>query len=111
MTEKVERILCAAIWVDTGKPEPPRLSYSYPTTGLLFCGWRHGDCLVTLHAWSDRLTVAERQQVGEEQLCGQHQGFLTSLGRYVDRKKAIAIARAAGQTDSTKSGLFSEDIY
>lgn len=107
----VERILCAAIWVDTGKAEPPRRSYTYPSTGLLFCAWRHGDCFTTLHAWADRLSSEERASIGEEQFAGLHQGFLTSCGRYVDREEAIKIARAAGQTNSTKRGLFSEDLY
>lgn len=107
----VERILCAAIWVDTGKAEPPRRSYAYPATGLLFCGWRHADCFLPLEAWARRLTVEERTTIGDEQLAGRHQGFLTSLGRFVDRQEGMTIARRAGQTDSEKSGLFSEDLY
>ncbi len=106
-----ERILCAAIWVDTGEAEPTRMSYAYPATGLLFCGWRHADCFVTLYAWSGRLTPEVRQRNGEEQLAGRHQGFLTSTGRFVDRVEGMALARAAGQTDSDKSQLFSEDLY
>ena len=43
---------------------------------------------------------------------GEHdQGFVTSAGRYVDREEAATIARAAGQTDSTRSILFSEDVW
>jgi len=107
----VERVLCAAIYVDTGEADPPRRSYAYPKTGLVFCGWRHSDCFTTLHAWSDRLKPEERVRIGEEQFAGLHQGFLTSRGRFVDRVEGMAIARAAGQTDSEKSGLFSEDLY
>lgn len=111
MSTAQERILCAAIWVDTGKAEPPRRSYTYPATGLLFCGWRHGDCFTTLRAWAEHLTSRERFEIGEEQLAGRHQGFLTSRGRYVDREEAMKVARAAGQADSVKRDLFSEDLY
>ena len=45
-------ILCAAIWVDTGEAIPSRRSYAYPLTGLLFTGWRHGDCFTTLNTWA-----------------------------------------------------------
>lgn len=107
----MERILCAAIWIDTFEAVPPRRTYSYPKTGILFCGWRHCDCFVPLEAWAERLTAEERARIGEEQLAGLHQGFLTSTGRFVDREAAMVIARGAGQTDSASSGLFSEDLY
>lgn len=107
----IERILCAAIYVDTGKVEPPRRSYSYPATGLVFAGWRHGDCFTTLNAWAEHLTPEERATVGEEQLAGRHQGFITSKGRFVTREEAMMIAVAAGQTKSGKTDLFSEDLY
>jgi hypothetical protein len=106
-----ERILCAAIWVDTGLAEPPRRSYTYPATGLLFCGWRHGDCFTALNAWADLLPAEERACVGEEQIAGRHQGFLTSRGRFVDRQEAMEIARAAGQTMAMGETLYSEDLY
>jgi hypothetical protein len=114
---KDEYILCAAIWVDTGEAEPPRRSYSYPETGLLFTGWRHPDCFVTLNAWAKRLTEEEREAIGKEQFHGRNQGFLTSTGRFVDRKKAFTIAAAAGQIDpklfdrDTPRTLISEDLY
>lgn len=44
----------------------------------------------------------------------EHQGFLTSTGRFVDRKEACVIARANNQI-LTKTGpddiLFSEDLW
>lgn len=108
-----ERVLCAAIYVDTGEASPPRRSYTYPATGLVFAGWRHGDCFTTLEAWARGLTPEERERIGESQLAGEHQGFLTSLGRFVDRKEAYALAQAAGQIQGgSKHGyLFSEDLY
>lgn len=107
-----ERVLCAAIWVDTGVAEPPRRSYAYPATGLLFCAWRHGDCLTALQAWADRLAPEERARVGQDQLDGRHQGFLTSRGRFVYREEAMSLARAAGQVgDLKRNSLYSEDLY
>lgn len=108
---KPEHILCAALFVDTGKAEPPRRSYTYPATGLVFAAWRHADCFTTLKAWAERLTEAEREAIGDAQIAGRHQGFLTSRGRFVDREEAMKIAIAAGQTTSNKTHLFSEDLY
>jgi len=111
MNERREYILCAAIYVDTGKAEPARRSYAYPATGLVFSAWRHGDCFTTMMAWAERLTPEEREAIGAEQLAGRHQGFLTSKGRFVDRETASNIAVAAGQTKGGKTDLFSEDLY
>lgn len=109
--ERPERVLCAAIYVDTGKPEERR-SHAYPATGLVFSGWRHGDCFTTMNAWAAGLTPEEREAVGEEQLHGRHQGFITSKGRYVDRAEALLIAQAAGQVRPERQGdLWSEDLY
>ena len=109
-----EYILCAAIWVDTGEAEPARASYAYPETGLVFAGWRHGDCFTTLIAWAELLSPEERERIGEEQLHGRHQGFLTSAGRYVDRTEAAVIAKASGQPLLRSPGvdfLTSEDVW
>lgn len=106
-----ERILCAAIYVDTGKAEPARRSYAYPATRLVFSAWRHGDCFTTLNAWAELLSDGERAAIGPEQLHGKNQGFLTSTGRYVDRKEGARIAVAAGQVDPSCTHLYSEDLY
>lgn len=42
---------------------------------------------------------------------GRHQGFLTSRGRFVDRKEAAQIAVAAGQVDAGITTLMSEHLY
>lgn len=112
-----ERILCSAIYVDTKEAVPARRSYAYPETGLVFSGWRHGDCFTTLNAWAQRLTQAEIMFIGFEQIAGRNQGFLTSTGRYVDRKEGALIAKAAGQFRNPERAaledveLFSEDLY
>ena len=109
-----EHILCAAIYVDTGKAEPPRRSFTYPETGLVFAACRHGDCFTTMNAWADGLTDEEQEAIkaiSEYALKGEHQGFLTSLGRFVDRQEAAKIAKAAGQTSGHTDWLMSEDLY
>jgi hypothetical protein len=112
--QEPERILAAAIYVDTGKAEPSRSSYAYPETGLVFAGWRHGECFMLLHAWSARLWFWERwaiERIQPYQLRGRNQGFITSRGRYVDREEAGRIAFEVGQTDRLLSSLTSEDLY
>jgi hypothetical protein len=87
-----EFILCAAIHdpkdIDmTGKP-------------LIYCGWRHGNVL-----WQGKHVSRNLR----------HQGFLTSEGRFVDRKEGLKIAIESGQVEnktiSESSQLFSEDLY
>lgn len=106
-----ERILCAAIYVDTGEAKPARRSYTYPRTGLVFSGWRHADCFVTLQAWADRLTDEERAQIDPQALRGRCQGFITSRGRFVDREEGAHIAVAAGQVPEGIVSLQSEHVY
>lgn len=88
----MEQILCAAIHkpgeVDmAGKP-------------LIYCGWRHANIL-----WQSRLVSRDPD----------HQGFLTSKGRWVSREEALIIAREQKQIkdESQVRGniLFSEDLY
>jgi len=109
-----ERILCAAIWVDTGRAEPARRSYAYPKTGLLFCGWRHSDCFLPIEVYAVSLWPWQRWML-REQLAWRNQGFLTSKGRYVDREEGKIIAEAAGQLEGRhvhgKTHLYSEDLY
>ena len=109
-----EYILCAAIYVDTGRAEPPRRSYAYPATGLVFPGWRHADCFTLLNAWMQGLSEEQKadiEDIQEAQLHGQNQGFLTSKGRYVNRREAAEIAFKAGQTETLRESLMSEDLY
>ena len=122
-----ERILCAAVYIDTGKADPPRRSYTYPPTGLVFSAWRHGDCYTTMNAWLDALPEEERERLEKiqpGQTSGANQGFLTSKGRYVDRYAAWTIAYEAGQLlpnvakwwednkgAQVTQALFSEDLY
>ena len=108
-----EVILCAAVYVDTGKNEGS-LTYAYPETGFLFSGLRHPDCFALLWDWKKRLTPPERAailSIDQYALRGANQGFLTSSGRFVDRYKAAKIAYSRNQVDRELIRLTSEDLY
>lgn len=106
-----EYILCAAIWIDTGKAEPPRRTYTYPATGLVFAGWRHADCWVALSSWLAHLSERESEALDEQERAGKHEGFITSTGRFVDREDAGCIAFIAEQVSRDGLWLTSEDLY
>ena len=94
-----EFILCAAI------------DYN----GIIICGHRHGDCYVTLRK------LKEVPLEGCELPSREHQGFLTSYNRYVDRKEGFQIAKANNQIayglkateteDPDDAILISENLY
>ena len=101
----MERILCAAIWFDDGKEyahQPKNIS-----TGIVLCGWRHGCIFPQIGG-----LVKERQELGIHE---KEQGFLTSLNRFVDRKKAFKIALKENQiidlNNTRGNRLYSEDLY
>jgi hypothetical protein len=98
LTNQREHVLCAALWVDDGTHHV----HQPTSTGVVFCGWRHNAVIdqASVTGFGDR-----------EQRSGEHQGFLTSCGRFVDRVEAGRIAFEAGQTDEQKSYLCSEDLY
>jgi hypothetical protein len=86
-----ERIVAAAICYDG-------IIYSVPPPG------RHGRIVHHMGGLG---------MLGQEQ---REQGFLTSLGRYVNRQEAWQIARDAGQLEGrVKTGpaytLYSEDLW
>jgi hypothetical protein len=73
--------------------------------GRIIRGHRHDDCFHTAGKWKASITFSV-------------QGFMTSQNRFVDRKEAMALQRAAGipsamQSDYPLRGdiLFSEDLY
>ncbi|MFA8451778.1 MAG: hypothetical protein ACEPOW_13875 [Bacteroidales bacterium] len=88
-----ERILCAAILYN----------------GLIISGYRHSNCYDVLRELKPDISGAELP----DRDC---QGFLTSEGRYVDRRKAWNIADMSGQIRSDPKGmidaeLISENLY
>lgn len=92
MSEK-ERIERAALW-------HRGIVHSVPAPG------RHHDVI---------MKMLTKYGLGPE--AQQHQGFVTSDGRYVDRKEGWRIAAAAGQllprapTDGQGGTLYSEDVW
>lgn len=58
--------------------------------------------------------IAWARSCGVDEVGGFRQGFLTSGGRFVDRKEALKLATAAGQMKNTphpSGDLFSEDVW
>ena len=102
------KILCAAIWykdLPLTNPEVlvPRGFGPYNISkGIVFCGWRHPNCIYQKVA----LTGLRDAESGENV-----QGFLTSDNRFVDREEGALIAFESGQTKEKKKLLFSEDLY
>jgi hypothetical protein len=83
----------------------------------IICGRRHGDCYTTLKVLlSPYITPNDTDLPGRD--C---QGFMTSLGRYVDRTEAWNIAVANNQirygyeaskpVDGQIGSLISENLY
>lgn len=102
-----EYILCAAYKTKTDPPRlaktkaegfDPSMIYYEPHRQVFgtVTGWRHADIL---YRFGD---IVDRSDTG---------GFLTSLGRYVDRHEASEIAYKCGQIVAPKRTLYSEDLY
>lgn len=94
--EQKEYILCSAIIYD----------------GTIISGRRHSNCYEVLHAFID--SIPEEEYPGRDA-----QGFLTSTGRYVDRKEGWKIADENNQIKfgrevsdkGEESELISENLY
>ena len=109
MNNKVEYILCAAYKFKEGyrTPNMERITakdgtmieeiYREPHREVfhMALGWRHADII---YKYGDCI---DQDDLG---------GFMTSKGRYVDRKEAAEIAYNAGQTEEKKS-FFTVRIY
>lgn len=99
MKENQEYILCAAIHFDDGVS---RIHHSRHGTGIVICGYRHHEIFSARPAGFR----------GKET-----QGFMTSKGRFVDRKTARIIAERACQIKHEISpqmkfdDLYSENLY
>lgn len=108
---KVEYILCAAIWYKDFpliKPEVLKIRGFSPYNvdkGIVLCGWRHGNCLYQMVA----ILGKADHEIGENV-----EGFLTSKNRFVDREEGAKIALACGQIEKlnySSNTLYSEDLY
>lgn len=87
-------------WIRTRGISPHNIS-----EGIVLCGWRHACIIAQMNA----LTGLKQYQTTEVQ------GFLTNKNKFVNRREAYNIAKAAGQlkewTYSPSGQLFSEDLY
>lgn len=86
-----EFIICSAIKYDDGKVHAGQPTNV--TSGFIVCGRRHKDCyniipqITGLYDIIQKIPEPDRDQ----------QGFLTSEDRFVYRKEAMVIAKAANQ--------------
>lgn len=97
-----EMILCSAIWYDDGNVYPHQEQYEV-NTGFVLCGYRHCN-IIGAFPTNDNHRKDNREY-------NTTQGFLTSYGRFVDRKEAALIAYNAHQVKRCIQRLFSEDLY
>lgn len=115
--EILETILCAAIHYDNGLEYPHQHTYGIKT-GFVLCGYRHPNIIGVLPTNVYFEKIDENSvKVAWDENCPKHethQGFLTSTGRFVDRKEAAKIALASGQIEKlnySDKELYSEDLY
>ena len=112
-----EFILCAAIWVDDGLKhgqQPKNIG-----VGFIVCGRRHHNCYQTIKDLKGDVNEYFKSLNMSDGSYRSHQGFITSLDRYVDRKEGWVIAKANNQvqfglsaTESeSDSILISENLY
>jgi len=127
--DEQERVICAAVWVDDGKVREGLYLPTNISSGVVFSGWRHHNCIgqiklvfekerreleslpkVKCEDGFERVPDSAAQDLLEA-LHGNNQGFLTSRGRFVGREEAAKIAVAAGQVDPSVDWLMSEHLY
>lgn len=115
-----EFILCAAIWINDGKihkQQPENIE-----VGFVVCGRRHHNCYQSIN---DITGLSISNVVGDliknmsDNELRKHQGFITSLDRYVDRREGWKIAKENNQIQfgliESENGydsiLVSENLY
>lgn len=106
-----EYILCSAVWYKEfphiKNKEVPINSFlpKNITEGVVFCGFRHGQCIYSKYAITGLRDVESGKHI---------QGFLTNLNRFVDRQEAWNIAKEANQiikVSGSVGTLYSEDLW
>lgn len=93
-------ILCAAIWYNDGQEhdgQPKNID-----TGFVIAGRRHHNCYATAKALAGldnaiKLKIENIENTMDWEQYKRHQGFITSIDTYVDRREAYLIARESGQ--------------
>lgn len=91
-----EFIICAAI--------------KLVATGKIYYGHRHPHCIEAMNG--ELSWTMNRQEIGKVE---KIQGFVTNLGRFVNRSEGLSIAIQSEQlallADLNKKELYSEDLY
>lgn len=125
-----EYIACSAIHYDNHKHYPYQNTYGIDS-GFVLCGLRHPIITTVLPTniyfdgmpecsnelaveWKEGQRDDKGKPIPEYEGNGKtYQGFMTSLGRFVDRKEAAKIAIECGQIEKLNYGsdLYSEDIF
>lgn len=74
---------------------------------------RYGDVILAGKRHHDCLAIAANLGLPREAINGRNQGFMTTLGRFVDREEGWKLAIAAGIVIDRPGIqiLFSEDLY
>lgn len=98
-----EQVICAAIWYKYLPNVEPVYRVKNVTNGVVLCGWRHPYII----GQSGALLGKKQYEMGE-----YVQGFLTSKGRFLDRKQAAKLfIENGGELQYSTDELFSEDLY
>ena len=115
--EQREFILCAAIWVnDKQKHEQQPKNVEI---GYVICGRRHHNCYQTVKDLKGDVNTYFKSLDMSDDNYREHQGFITSLDRYVSRKEGWTIAKSNSQIqfgleaseNEDESILISENLY
>ena len=112
-----EFILCAAIWVNDGlkhNQQPENIEI-----GFVICGRRHNNCYQTIKDLKGDVNTYFKSLNMSDDNYREHQGFITSLDRYVNRKEGWNIAKSKNQIqiglaaseNEEDSILISENLY
>lgn len=120
--KKPEFILCAAIWYKDGlkhDAQPVNIE-----TGFVIAGRRHHNCYATVTAIAGldeaiKLKITNIENTMSRQDYREHQGFITSEDRFVNRREGFKIAKANNQIqwglnasdNGDDSILISENLY
>jgi hypothetical protein len=112
-----EFILCAAIWINDNQvheQQPKNIEI-----GFVICGRRHHNCYQTITDLKGDVDEYFKSLNMSEDDYRKHQGFITSLDRYVNRREGFKIAKANNQIQFGLSAtencddsiLISENLY
>jgi hypothetical protein len=112
-----EYILCAAIWINDKQKhgqQPVNIEM-----GFVICGRRHNNCYQTIKNLKGNVNSYLKSLNISKDDYREHQGFITSFDRYVNRKEAWKIAKANNQIqiglttseNEEDSILISENLY